>query len=48
MNLAREAGYVGAVTVVPGHPDSSTDPFAVPRAYVHSEMDLNEFAALFA
>jgi peptidoglycan/xylan/chitin deacetylase (PgdA/CDA1 family) len=48
MSLAREAGYVGAVTVVPGHPDSSTDPFAVPRAYVHREMDLNEFAALFA
>lgn len=47
MNLAREAGYLGAVTVVPGHPDSLTDLFAVPRAYVHSEMGIKEFAALF-
>ncbi len=45
--LAREAGFVGAVTVEPGHPGPATDPFGVPRAHVHSQMSLREFTACF-
>lgn len=47
MGLARAAGYAGAVSVIPGHPDTTTDHFAVPRAYVHRDMGMTEFSALF-
>lgn len=43
----RAAGYEGAVTVAPGHPGPDTPPFAVPRAYMHSEMGWAEFRAGF-
>ncbi len=44
---ARSAGYVGAVTVKAGHPAPDTDTYGLPRAYVHSEMGMKEFEALF-
>lgn len=43
--MAREAGYLGGLSVTPGHPGPDTDPFDVPRAYVHSEMGSREFEA---
>lgn len=43
--IARELGYSGAVTIVAGHPDKTTDMFGIPRAYVHSEMGMKEFEA---
>lgn len=43
--MAREAGYVGGLSITPGHPGPDTDPFDVPRAYVHSEMGPKEFEA---
>lgn len=45
--IARELGYAGAVTIDAGHPDTNTDVFGVPRAYVHSMMGKKEFEALF-
>lgn len=43
--IAREVGYTGAVTIELGHPMPDSDPFGIPRAYVHSEMGMKEFEA---
>lgn len=45
--LAKDAGYLGAVTIEAGHPGQHSDPFGIPRPYVHSEMGMKEFEALF-
>ncbi len=45
--IAREEGYLGAVTIERGHPVPGTDRFGIPRMYVHSEMGMKEFEACF-
>jgi len=44
---AKDAGYLGALTIEAGHPGPNTDIFGIPRPYVHSEMGMKEFEALF-
>jgi peptidoglycan/xylan/chitin deacetylase (PgdA/CDA1 family) len=45
--IAREEGYVGAVTIDSGHPMKGSDPFGLPRKYIHSEMGMKEFESCF-